>query len=119
MTEPKSETKRLFINEYLMHEGQESKEMYYLQSGSLAIFKKKADRDVQIGTIMSGELVGEMSFLDGKPRSATVKALQECVLVVVPREKYEQLMETHPKWFKALLNTLLDRLRKANARVKI
>jgi CRP-like cAMP-binding protein len=114
-----SETVKLNSNDYLMHEGEESKEMYYLQSGNLAVFKRKGDHEHQIGSIMAGELVGEMSFLDGHPRSATIKAISESVLVVVPREKFEQMLAAQPKWFKALLNTLLERLRKANARVKI
>ena len=53
-------------NEYLIREGEESTEMYYLQSGTLAIFKRKGDQEHQIGTIIAGELVGEMSFLDKK-----------------------------------------------------
>lgn len=114
-----SETINLVPNGILLNEGEESNEMYYLQSGNLAVFKRKGDHQQQIGTIMAGELVGEMSFLDGHPRSATVKAITDSVLVVVPREKFVQLIDSHPKWFKALLNTLLDRLRKANARAKI
>ena len=110
---------KLEPNEFLMHEGEESTEMYFLQTGNLAVYKRRGDHQHQIGTIMAGELVGEMSFLDRNPRSATVKAISHSTLVVVPHEKFEQLMETHPKWFKALLHTLLDRLRKANARVKI
>jgi len=113
------DSKTLLSNEYLMREGEESAQMYYLQSGTLAVFKRKGDIENQIGTIMAGELVGEMSFLDRHPRSASVKAMTECVLVEIPREKFEKLMEGHPKWFRALLHTLLDRLRKANARVKI
>ena len=114
-----SETVKLGANDILVNEGEESKEMYYLVSGNLAVFKRKGDHQQQIGTIMAGELVGEMSFLDGHPRSATVKAITESELVIVPREKFVQLIDSHPKWFKALLNTLLDRLRKANARAKI
>jgi CRP-like cAMP-binding protein len=114
-----SESIKLAANEYLMHEGEESMEMYYVQSGNLAVFKKKGDHLQQIGTIMAGELVGEMSFLDGHPRSATVKAISDSELVIVPHAKFTQMIDAHPKWFRALLNTLLDRLRKANARVKI
>ena len=114
-----SETKRLMANEYLMREGEESSEMYYVQSGTLAVFKRRGDGEHQIGTIISGELVGEMSFLDKQPRSATVKALGECVLVVIPPEKLEQTLQTMPKWFSALLFTLTERLRKANARIRI
>lgn len=114
-----SETIRLMPNEYLMREGEESTEMYYLQSGTLAVFKRKGDQEHQIGTIISGELVGEMSFLDKNPRSASVKAMSESLLVVVPLEKFEHTLETMPKWFSALLHTLTDRLRKANARIRI
>ncbi len=114
-----SETVRLMPNEYLMREGEESSEMYYLQSGTLAVFKRKGDQEHQIGSIISGELVGEMSFLDKQPRSASVKAMSESILIVIPRETLEHTLETMPKWFSALLHTLADRLRKANARIRI
>jgi CRP-like cAMP-binding protein len=114
-----TELTRLHPGELLIHEGDESFQMYYVQSGSLAVFKRKGDKEVQIGTIIAGELVGEMSFLDQHPRSATVKAMTDCELVEVPHEKFQKLLDSHPKWFKALIHTLLDRLRKANARAKI
>ena len=114
-----TEIVRLHPQEYLMREGEESSEMYYLQSGTLAVYKRRGDHEAQIGTISHGELVGEMSFLDQHPRSATVKAMTDCELVLIPHEKFEKLMESYPKWFRALLNTLLDRLRKANNRMKI
>lgn len=114
-----SESITLKPGEYLLYEGEESSEMYYLQSGTLAVFKRKGDKEHQIGTIISGELVGEMSFLDKHPRSASVKAMTDSVLIIVPHEKLEATLNGLPKWFTALLHTLLDRLRKANARIKI
>jgi CRP/FNR family cyclic AMP-dependent transcriptional regulator len=114
-----SEIIKLGPNEYLMREGEESTEMYYLQSGTLAVFKRKGDQEHQIGTIIAGELVGEMSFLDRHPRSASVKSMSDSVLVVVPVEKLDQVLKTTPKWFSALLQTLTERLRKANARIRI
>ncbi|MGZ3806820.1 MAG: Crp/Fnr family transcriptional regulator [Bacteriovorax sp.] len=114
-----SETVRLRTNDYLMREGEESTEMYYLQSGTLAVYKRKGDQEHQIGNIIAGELVGEMSFLDKQPRSASVKALSDCVLIVIPHETLEQTLSSMPKWFSALLHTLTDRLRKANARIRI
>jgi CRP/FNR family cyclic AMP-dependent transcriptional regulator len=110
---------KLNPGDYLLHEGAESREMYYLQAGTLAVFKRKGDKEHQIGTIISGELVGEMSFLDKQPRSASVKAMTESTLVIVPHEKLEKTLDQLPKWFTALLSTLLERLRKANARIRI
>lgn len=113
------ESIKLLPGDFLLHEGAESTEMYYLQTGTLAVLKRKGEIVQQIGTIISGELVGEMSFLDKEPRSASVKALTECILVVVPLDKLESTLDAQPKWFTALLHTLTDRLRKANARIRI
>lgn len=113
------ETVILMPGEFLLHEGEDSSEMYYLQSGTLAVLKRKGEAVQQIGTIITGELVGEMSFLDKQPRSASVKAMTESTLVVIPHEKLETTLNGLPKWFTALLHTLLDRLRKANARIRI
>lgn len=113
------DTIKLMPGDFLLHEGEESTEMYYLQSGTLAVLKRKGDSIQQLGTIISGELVGEMSFLDKEPRSASVKAITESVLVVVPLDKMEAILNAQPKWFTALLHTLTDRLRKANARVRV
>ena len=110
---------KLEPEQYLMREGEESNEMYFLKSGTMAVYKRKGDSEQQIGTIYSGELVGEMSFLDEKPRSGSVKSISECELTVIPRDKMEEHLNTQPAWYRALVHTLLDRLRRANAKVKI
>lgn len=119
MSTDHSNVKEVPAEEFLIRENEESDEMYYVQSGSLAVIKRKGDIEVQIGTIISGELVGEMSFLDKQPRSASVKAISDSVVVVIPHEKFNQFLNSQPSWFKALLNTLLERLRKANNRIKV
>lgn len=105
--------------EYLIREADESAQMYYLQSGSMAVFKVTDGAETQIGTIYSGELVGEMSFLDKEPRSASVKAISDSKLLVIPVDKFEKYFSDQPSWYKALIHTLLERLRKANARIRI
>lgn len=114
-----ADIKVLLKDDYLIREKSESTEMYYLKDGTLGVYKIKGDQEVQIETIYSGEIVGEMSFLDKNPRSASVKALTDATVAVIPREQFDSFMESLPTWFKALINTLLQRLRKANARIKI
>ncbi len=103
----------------LIQEGATSNNMYWLSSGQMVVLKKKGQVDVELGHIYSGELVGEMSFLDGKPRSATVRAVTECELIEIPREAFEKVFAGQPQWFQGLVRTLTDRLRKTNARVRI
>jgi CRP/FNR family transcriptional regulator, cyclic AMP receptor protein len=114
-----SELIRVPKDDYLVREGEEGSTLYFLQTGSLAVYKRKGDIEQQIGTIYAGEVVGEMSFLDKEPRSASVKAISDCELLVIPSEKFEAFKQKLPSWYNALVSTLLDRLRKANNRIKI
>jgi CRP-like cAMP-binding protein len=106
-------------DDFLMREGEESCEMYYLKTGLLGVYKLKGSIEQQIGTIYAGELVGEMSFLDNEPRCATIRALDDCELSVIPRDKMDQYLAKQPSWLKALHGTLVDRLRKANQRIRV
>ena len=114
-----SDVIRLNKGDYLIREGEESTQMYYLQTGSMSIHKRIGDTEKQIGTIYAGEVVGEMSFLDSQPRCATVKAISECELTAVPTARFESMLNELPVWYRALVSTLLDRLRRANQRIRI
>jgi CRP-like cAMP-binding protein len=119
MNDNSNEVRQIVKDEYLLRENESSNEMYFLQNGTLGVFKNKGGVEKQIGTVYSGEVVGEMSFLDGEPRCASVKALSDCDLIVIERDKFEKSLSGLPTWYKALVNTLLERLRKANQRIKI
>lgn len=106
-------------NQTLFTEGQESCEMYYLEKGSLGIFQFRSGANHQVGTIYSGEVIGEMSFIDKQPRSATVVALTECELVRIESAKFEKQMKEFPVWYQALVHTLLERLRRTTKRIRI
>lgn len=110
---------KLVANQILLKEGEHSNCMYWVQSGQLVVTKKRGNEDVVLGHIYSGELVGEISFLDSESRSATVKAISECDLIQIPQETIDGIFKTQPKWLEILVKTLAERLRKANARIKV
>ncbi len=118
MSQPGKKTLKKF--DVLIQEGERSTAMYLLQSGQLVVTKKKqGSEDIQLGFIYSGELVGEMSFLDNEPRSATVRAVSDCEVIEIPNALMEKVIDNQPAWFRTLLRTLTERLRKTNARVRI
>jgi CRP/FNR family cyclic AMP-dependent transcriptional regulator len=106
-------------NQILLKEGEISNSMYWVQSGQLVVTKHRGSEEVILGHIYSGELVGEVSFLDQEPRSATVKAVSDCELIQIPQETIDSIYRTQPKWLETLVKTLAERLRKANARIKV
>jgi CRP-like cAMP-binding protein len=65
------------------------------------------------GRIGPGAFFGEMSLLDGEPRSATVIADTAMRLLVVPRREFVTLMREVPSLTQQMLVTLCQRLRAA------
>lgn len=101
-----------------MKEGETSNSMYWVQSGTLRLYKRKGPGFIELGVVHSGEVVGEMSFLDNQPRSASVEALQPCDIVEIPRGKFDEFLNAQPSWMKALVQTLVKRLRTTSNRVR-
>lgn len=110
---------KLAPDQILLREGEHSHSMFWVQSGQLVVTKKRGTEDVLLGHVYSGELVGEISFLDNEPRSATVKAVAECDVIEIPQETLDKVFATQPKWMEILVKTMAERLRKANARIKV
>jgi CRP/FNR family transcriptional regulator, cyclic AMP receptor protein len=62
-------------------------------------------------------IVGELSILDGLPRSATVVAVRDATLSSVSRAEFEAFAEEHPEVYKSLVKLLAQRLRETNTAV--
>ncbi|MBT6324704.1 MAG: cyclic nucleotide-binding domain-containing protein [Bdellovibrionales bacterium] len=108
------------LGQILIEEGDQGTEMFYLNDGLLGVFRNESDeKEVQISTIYPGEVVGEMSFLDGHKRCARVKVLKDSEVTIIPYAKFESMMGSMPAWHSALVNTLLGRLRSANKHIVI
>lgn len=67
-----------------------------------------------IAELTAGDVVGEMSVIDGKPRSATVIAQTPMDLLVLHRRDFVFLLETVPGLQRKLLVTLCQRVREAD-----
>lgn len=102
----------LKTGDVLIREGEKSNQLYWLMQGRLGVFKKVQNHEAQVNTIEAGELVGELSFLDQKPRSATIRALSECQLVVLEYAEFQEMLAAQPKWMKKILITLTGKVRK-------
>lgn len=110
--------KHLKKGDLLLREGDHSTAMYWVQSGTLRLFKKKGNGFIELGVIHSGEVVGEMSFLDNEMRSASIEAIQPCDIVEIPRGNFDEFINTQPAWMKSLMLTLVKRLRTTSNRLR-
>lgn len=64
------------------------------------------------------EFFGEMSLLDGEPRSASIVALENTSVLLINRDDFLRLLYRHPEIALKILKTLSLRLRKANRQIE-
>jgi len=102
----------------LFSEGENSRAMYFLKSGMIRLFKKKGDSNIELDTVHSGQVLGELAFLDGNPRSASGEALTECELVEISGPTFQDVLTRMPDWLKIMLKTVVGRLRTASTRIR-
>ncbi len=70
----------------LVREGETATELLILLSGKAEVRKREENRpeiEHVIGQIEAGEVIGEVALFDGKPRSATVVAIEKCTAFVL------------------------------------
>lgn len=111
-------SKALKKGEHLFLEGDGSRAMYLLKSGIIRLYKKRNDSQIEIDTIRSGQILGELAFLDGNPRSASAEALTDCDLIEISGPVFQNVLGQMPEWLKLLLKTIVGRLRSASNRIR-
>jgi predicted acylesterase/phospholipase RssA/CRP-like cAMP-binding protein len=94
----------LDANQVLFRQGDHSDCAYLLTSGCLTAFAELNDgREEMVGTIWSGETVGEMGLLSGQPRSLSIKAIQSSSLLQLDKSLIENLpQEALLRFFQSL-----------------
>jgi len=81
----------------------------FLLSGSASvILHEQQGQDVQVETIRPGDLVGEISFLTGRPSplNSEVVALEECTVLEIPAPQFETVLRNHPDAAVSVLRNL-------------
>lgn len=99
----------------LINEGVPVESLYIVLEGELSVLQGKSKREIAV--LGSGEMAGEMSFVDARPPSATVTARGDAVVYRIPRNVLAAALESNPgfglRFYKSVATFLSDRLRKA------
>jgi type IV pilus assembly protein PilB len=100
----------------IVREGQPGNSMFFITSGLVEIRKKDPNTgiDFLLTEMGPGQNFGEMSLLTGKPRTATVTALQPTTCAVLEQPDFQSALMHYPKIGLALTTILAERLEEAN-----
>jgi CRP/FNR family cyclic AMP-dependent transcriptional regulator len=105
-------------NDVLFSEGQPAKCIFFIQSGIVSIQKKKGTGRVEVARVRANEVIGELSFFDKKPRSATVIALTDVRALEIDYESLQKIYQAVPPYFQKIISAVADRLRGATDVIK-
>lgn len=98
----------------LFAEGAPSNAMYLIKRGTLSIRKRRGSVQIEIARVYQGEVIGEISFFDRMPRSATAVALTQCEVLEIPFDALDKIYTDVPDYLKTIIAGVAERLRKAN-----
>lgn len=116
----KSGLRSIAQGEILFLENDPAQSLYIIQSGQIRLYRPKGKGFVDIAILRSGEVIGEMAYFDEKSsrRSCSAAAIVKTEIVEISFVAFKKTMAGLNPWFKTIINTLADRLRKTNERVK-
>jgi len=112
-------------NETIIKEDESSGCVYLLFSGKarvVANISMGGERMLHPGfrDLEAGEVFGELSLIDNEPHSTSVVAIGECEIAVIKNDLFLAYLDENPvdgyRVFRALSKTLVERLRKTNAK---
>lgn len=98
---------------FLTRQGQDGGLMFLLVEGEAEVLARddSADGHRVIGRLRAGDVVGELSLIDGQARSATVRAVTDVHVLEMVQDDFHKLITMSPKFVRNLLRALSLRVR--------
>jgi hypothetical protein len=101
----------------IVNEGEPGRAAYVILKGHCAAYRVDGDVEVPLRMMGPGDVFGETAVISDKPRSASVKATTDVVLLVVTRELLSSSLGLN-SWMGAFVRALADRFREADERLR-
>jgi CRP/FNR family transcriptional regulator, cyclic AMP receptor protein len=113
-----AKSRHISAGEVLFAAGDAGNGCYRLERGLLKVIITSPQGEERILAILGpGEIAGEISIIDGRPRSASVIAIDDCDLTFISQQNFEKYIKQDPDIYRYLVNVLALRLRECNAAV--
>ncbi|MCK7613643.1 Crp/Fnr family transcriptional regulator [Roseibium sediminicola] len=113
-----SYVKRYAAGDKIFTMGEPGQSMMAIAEGTVRVTMfTPSDREVTLNDLQAGDVFGEIAMLDGQERSANVKALTNCTLVVLERRALLDVLQRNPILSVRLIELLCQRVRRSDERM--
>ncbi len=118
---PNSDVLKTFkTGDLIMKQGELGDCAYIIEKGRVEIIVEKSDGSTQsVGTRGPGSMIGEMALIDKAPRSATVRAIEDCEFLVISDQDFQGRIEHADPILKMIIHVILTRYRDTLSRAYI
>ena len=121
-TQTRSGIKTYKAGEVLFNDGDIADSLFIIQKGQVRLYKPKGKGFIELAVLRAGEVIGEMAYFDddgsGRKRSCAASALTSVEIIEISFVAFGKTMQSLNPWFKTIITTLVQRLRKSNTRIK-
>lgn len=112
-------TQTLELGETLVAEGSLGADLFFVRSGSFAATVLNGSTPTEVGRLGPGDMIGETQLIAGGRRTATVRAREKSVVLLLPQAEFDALMAVSEPLRAALAKVIHRRLREAALRVAL
>ena len=103
----------------ILKEGNRSDFAFIIVDGQVEVSRKRKDGNVEVIDILGqNDIFGEMGMIDGRPRSATVTALENSKVTMISREDLNIMTRKDPKAWFPIVKAMSARLRRSTTKEK-
>ena len=96
----------------IFHKGSPGQTLYIIESGKVRIFiLSESGQEISVNIYGPSDVFGELSLLDGLPRSAGAVAVERTVTYTLHRDDFLRHLEAYPRMAKSIMEVLSTRLR--------
>ncbi|GLQ07540.1 Crp/Fnr family transcriptional regulator [Sneathiella chinensis] len=104
--------------EQILERSSTSRDVFFVVEGSVNVVNfGVSGREVAYATVEAGQYFGELSAIDGKPRSANIIANKKCLLAALSPENFSDLLMSHPEIMMQVMQRLAVIIRTNDDRI--
>ncbi len=104
---------------FLFREGDKAESVFIVEAGLLSVHKTVDSRLQEIARVGERQIVGEMGLFGDAPRSASVKAEYDSVVIEISKQSIKDFLVIQPSWVNILVESLLGKLRSTSEKLAV
>ena len=103
--------------DYIVKQGECGLGLFFIVKGLVKVEIDRGGAKVEVALLKAEDVLGELSIIDDKPRSANVICLEDTSCLLLTRDSFSKLMNKHPEIAIQMAKTLAGRIRTTNERM--